>query len=97
MQVLLPADFIVQQIVAVPVHWFLARKSFTFNEKGGKLAYYLSRKKSAVLLPFLLKHISIAFLQPPPPPPPQARIHTGFHRFTEIGQIFHKKLIFNNN
>ena len=26
----------------------------------------------------------------------QARIHTGFHRFTEIGQIFHKKLIFNN-
>ena len=20
----------------------------------------------------------------------QARIHTGFHRFTEIGQIFHK-------
>ena len=28
---------------------------------------------------------------------PQARIHTDFHRFTEIGQIFHKKLIFNNN
>ena len=26
----------------------------------------------------------------------QARIYTGFHRFTEIGQIFHKKLIFNN-
>ena len=26
----------------------------------------------------------------------QARIHTGFHRFTEIRQIFHKKLIFNN-
>ena len=22
----------------------------------------------------------------------QARIHTGFHRFTEIGQIFHNKL-----
>ena len=27
----------------------------------------------------------------------QARIHTGFHRFTEIGQIFHNKYIFNNN
>ena len=27
----------------------------------------------------------------------QARIHTGFHRFTEIGQIFHKKHVFNNN
>ena len=27
----------------------------------------------------------------------QARIQTGFHRFTEIGQIFHKKRIFNNN
>ena len=26
----------------------------------------------------------------------QARIHTGFHRFTEIGQIFHNKYIFNN-
>ena len=24
----------------------------------------------------------------------QARIHTGFHRFTEIGQIFHNKYIF---
>jgi len=24
----------------------------------------------------------------------QARIHTGFHRFTEIGQIFDKKYIF---
>ena len=27
----------------------------------------------------------------------QGRIHTGFHRFTEIGQIFHNKHIFNNN
>ena len=27
----------------------------------------------------------------------QARIHTGFHRFTEIGQVFHNKYIFNNN
>jgi len=26
----------------------------------------------------------------------QARIHTGFHRFTEIGQIFNDKYIFNN-
>ena len=26
----------------------------------------------------------------------QARIHTGFHRFMEIGQIFHNKYIFNN-
>ena len=25
------------------------------------------------------------------------RIHTGFHRLTEIGQIFHNKDIFNNN
>ena len=24
----------------------------------------------------------------------QARIHTGFHRFAEIGQIFYKKYIF---
>ena len=29
--------------------------------------------------------------------PRQAWIHTGFHRFTEIGQIFHNKHIFNNN
>ena len=27
----------------------------------------------------------------------QVRIHTGFHRFTEIGQIFHNKHTFNNN
>ena len=27
----------------------------------------------------------------------QARIHTGFQRFTEIGQIFHNKYIFNKN
>ena len=27
----------------------------------------------------------------------QARIHTGFHRLTEIGQVFHNKHIFNNN
>ena len=27
----------------------------------------------------------------------QARIHTGFHRFTEIGQVFHNKYIFNNS
>ena len=26
----------------------------------------------------------------------QARIHTGFHRFTEVGQIFHNKYIFIN-
>ena len=26
----------------------------------------------------------------------QARIHTGFHPFTEIGRIFHNKYIFNN-
>ena len=26
----------------------------------------------------------------------QARIHTGFHRFTEIGRIFHNKYIFSN-
>ena len=26
----------------------------------------------------------------------QARIHTGFHRFTEIGHIFHNKYIFDN-
>ena len=25
----------------------------------------------------------------------QARIHTGFHHLTEIGQIFHNKYIFN--
>ena len=28
--------------------------------------------------------------------PKQARIHTGFHRFTEIGHIFHNKYIFDN-
>ena len=27
----------------------------------------------------------------------QVRIHTGFDRFTEIGQIFHNKHTFNNN
>ena len=27
----------------------------------------------------------------------QVQIHTGFHRFTEIGQIFHNKHTFNNN
>ena len=27
----------------------------------------------------------------------QARIHTGFHRFMEISQVFHNKHIFNNN
>ena len=27
----------------------------------------------------------------------QARIHTSFQRFTEIGQIFHNKYIFNQN
>ena len=27
----------------------------------------------------------------------QAQIHTGFHRFTEIGQVCHNKYIFNNN
>ena len=26
----------------------------------------------------------------------QTWIHTGFHRFTEIGQIFHNKYFFNN-
>ena len=26
----------------------------------------------------------------------QARIHTGFHRFTEMGQIFYNKYIFHN-
>ena len=26
----------------------------------------------------------------------QARIHTGFHRFTEMGQIFYSKYIFDN-
>ena len=26
----------------------------------------------------------------------KARIHTGFHRFTEIGSDFHDKCIFNN-
>ena len=26
----------------------------------------------------------------------QARIHTGFYRFTEISQIFHNKYIFKN-
>ena len=26
----------------------------------------------------------------------QVRIHTGFHRFTEIGHIFHIKYIFKN-
>ena len=26
----------------------------------------------------------------------QARIHTGFHRFTEIGSDFHDQCIFNN-
>ena len=26
----------------------------------------------------------------------QVRIHTGFHRFTKIGQIFHDEYIFNN-
>ena len=30
-------------------------------------------------------------------PRSQARIHTGFHRFTEIGQVFHNKYIFNNS
>ena len=29
--------------------------------------------------------------------PMQARIHTCFHRFTEIGQVFHNKYIFNNS
>ena len=28
--------------------------------------------------------------------PAQARIHTGFHRFTEIGHIFHNKYSFDN-
>ena len=27
----------------------------------------------------------------------QARIHTGFQRFPEIGQMFHNKNMFNNN
>ena len=27
----------------------------------------------------------------------RARIHTGFHRFTEIGQIFHNRYIFSKN
>ena len=27
----------------------------------------------------------------------QARIHTGFHRFTEIGQIFHNIYFFNKS
>ena len=27
----------------------------------------------------------------------QVLIHTGFHRFTEIGQIFYNKHTFNNN
>ena len=27
----------------------------------------------------------------------RARIHTRFHRFTEIGQIFHNKYIFSKN
>ena len=26
----------------------------------------------------------------------QVQIHTGFHRFTEIGHIFHNKDVFNN-
>ena len=67
MQVLFPAAFIVQQIVAVPFHWFLARKSYIFNENEGKLAY-LRRKTLFFLLPFLLFHVSIAFRQPPPLP-----------------------------
>ena len=66
MQVLFPAAFIVQQIVAVPVHWFLARKSYMFHENEGKLAYL--RRKTCFLLPFLLLHVSIAFRQPPPLP-----------------------------
>ena len=32
MQVLFPAAFIAQQVVPIPVHWFLARKSCIFNE-----------------------------------------------------------------
>ena len=44
MQFLFPAAFIVQQIVPVPVHWFLARKSYIFNDNEGKLPF-LPRKK----------------------------------------------------
>ena len=35
--------------------------------------------------------------EPPLCVEPRGGYHTGFHRFTEIGQIFHNKHIFNNN
>ena len=44
MHVLFPAASIVQQSVPVPVHWFLARKSYIFNENEGKLAFYHEKK-----------------------------------------------------
>ena len=77
MQVLFPAAFIVQQIVAVPVHWFLARKSYMFHENEGKLAYL--RRKTFVssslfgFCTFLLlsdshHHYQISIVSPTPPP-----------------------------
>ena len=50
MHVLFPAAFIVQQIVPVPVHRFLARKSYIFNENEGKLAFY--HEKNVFFPPF---------------------------------------------
>ena len=45
MQFLFPAAFIVQQIVLVPVHWFLARKSYIFNKNEGKLPFFTTKKR----------------------------------------------------
>ena len=43
------------------------------------------------LLPALEVQCACYLHSSPIPYPYQARIHTGFHRFTEIGQIFHDK------
>ena len=40
--------------------------------------------------------VKVLWLRSSVPKVVQARIHTGFHRFTEIGHIFHNKYIFDN-
>ena len=55
MQVLLADAFIVQQIVQILAHWFLARKSCCLMTKKGKIALSTTKNNfSLSLLPFLL-------------------------------------------
>ena len=78
MQFLFPAAFIVQQIVPVPVHWFLARKSYIFNKNEGKLPFFTTKKMFCssffYFYTFLLlsqnhhQHYQISIVSPTPPP-----------------------------